>query len=277
MWRTLQRAVSRFISTFFLNVPTHSCAPCRHAGFSDIVGLMRAILALGLAVSLAVQSQTLSGTVVDIDGKPLEGVRIDHASMLGFGDRTSDRDGHLAIATNGHLVVLRKPGYQGQLVPSSATDLRIVLKSATKEFAVCKTLRGYNGISDGKPGLYFPKLDGVSARALENGDDFGYRNYVVAGKIGRNGITHGRGPAWSFGIPTSMDVWESAEYSDISYPEISFMQGHTVIVDARGKTRNGRLWRYLGFLGESAFYRDVDEPTARILDRVIDGACLLPR
>jgi hypothetical protein len=55
------------------------------------------------------------------------------------------------------------------------------------------------------------------------------------------------------------------------------MQGHVMILDARGTTPSGKFWRYLGFLGESAFYHDADEPTARILDRVIDGACLLPR
>jgi len=37
------------------------------------------------------------------------------------------------------------------------------------------------------------------------------------------------------------------------------------------------FWRYLGVFGESAFYRDVNEATARILDHVIDGACLLTR
>lgn len=239
---------------------------------------MRAILALGLAIPLSVCAQTLSGIVVDIDGKPVEGVRIDHASMQGFGDRSSDRDGHFVVGTSSRPVVFRKPGYQGQMIPpSSAANLRIVLKSATKEFPVCKTLRDYNGINDGTPGLYFPEVDGVSADARGSDADYVTRGYSVKTKGGWKGIVHGRGSAWSFGIPTSMDVWESAEYSDTSYPEISFMQGHTTIVDARGKTRSGKFWRYLGLFGESAAYRDVDEPTARILDRVIDGACLLPR
>jgi hypothetical protein len=238
---------------------------------------MRAILALGLAIPLSICAQTLSGTIVDIDGKPLEGVRMDHAAMQGFGGQTSDRDGHFVVATNGHPVVFRKPGYQGQMIPSSETDLRIVLKSATKEFPICRTLRAYNGINEGTPGLCFPDVDGVSADGRGRDADYVTRAYSVKTKGGSNAIVHGRGPMWSFGIPTSTDVWQSAEYSDVSYPEISFMQGHVVIVDARGKTPSGKFWRYLGFLGESADYRDADELTARILDRVIDGACLLPR
>ena len=81
---------------------------------------------------------------------------------------------------------------------------------------------------------------------------------------------------WSLGIPVTSDVWESVEYSDTSYPETSFMQGRVVILDARGKTAAGRFWRYLGMIGESATYRDVDEAAARILDKVLDGACLFP-
>jgi len=178
-----------------------------------IVGRMRAILALGLAIALSICAQSLSGTAVDIEGKPLEGVRIDHAAFSGFGDRTSDRDGHFAVATNGHPVVFRKPGYQGQMIPlSSATDLRIVLKPVTKEFPVCKTLRDYNGIKDGTPGLYFPKVEGVSADSRGGDVDFVTRGYSVKTKGGGIGIIHGRGYAWSFGIPSSGLVWESADY-----------------------------------------------------------------
>ena len=73
------------------------------------------------------------------------------------------------------------------------------------------------------------------------------------------------------GIPMESDVWGSTEYS-----ESFFLVGNTPMIDARGKTAKGTYWRDLGRLGESAYYRDVDEPVARILDKMLDGGCLLP-
>jgi len=125
-----------------------------------IVGRMRAILALGLVIPLSVCAQTLSGSVVDVDGKPIAEVRINHAAQQGFGGSISDRDGHFAVEAKGRAVVLRKSGYRSVLIPTtSSTDLKIVLPAETpKEFPTCKTLRGYKGITDGQPGFYFPMM-----------------------------------------------------------------------------------------------------------------------
>jgi hypothetical protein len=236
---------------------------------------MRGIPALALAIPLALHSQRLSGIVVDADGKTIDGVRIDHATQRGFGEKTSDHDGHYSIETNGHAVVFRKSGYHGELVrASSKTGLRVVLQHATRDFPTCKTLRDFEGIVDGAPGLYFPMVAGVSVDGRGMDIDYATRLYSVKTEAGSKAIQHGRGPMWSFGIPVSSDVWGSTEYSDTSYPEASFMQGHVVILDARGKSADGKFWRYLGMLGESASYRNVDEVTGRILDKVIDGACL---
>ena len=48
------------------------------------------------------------------------------------------------------------------------------------------------------------------------------------------------------------------------------------IIDARGQSPGGKRWRQLGKFAESASYSDVDEATAKILDRFLDGACLKP-
>jgi hypothetical protein len=74
---------------------------------------------------------------------------------------------------------------------------------------------------------------------------------------------------WSFGIPSALEAWQSVEYDEATYTN-----GNIAIIDARGQAANGKRWRYPGKFGESADYSDVDEPTARILDRVLDGACL---
>ncbi|HLY63128.1 MAG TPA: hypothetical protein VKV95_20465 [Terriglobia bacterium] len=47
-----------------------------------------------------------------------------------------------------------------------------------------------------------------------------------------------------------------------------------IFIDAHGQMANGNHWRSFGKVFESASYRDVDEETAKILDKVLDGACL---
>jgi hypothetical protein len=80
---------------------------------------------------------------------------------------------------------------------------------------------------------------------------------------------HGSGPMWSFGLPSEPDVWRSIEYEEIVYDNSGVR-----IIDARGQFSNGNRWRNLGMFGESASYTDMDEATAKILDRFMDGACL---
>jgi hypothetical protein len=99
--------------------------------------------------------------------------------------------------------------------------------------------------------------------------DYGARNYYIETDQGPRGIRHGSGPMWSFGIPLDSDVWRTENYEEVRYD----LHGVTII-DARGKLANGNRWRYLGMAGESASYSDVDEATAKILDRFLDGACV---
>ena len=78
-------------------------------------------------------------------------------------------------------------------------------------------------------------------------------------------------PMWTFGIPSDRDVWQS-----VKYVETAYQVGRTTVLDARGQLPNGDRWRDLGKFGESASYSDVDESTARILDKFLDGACITP-
>jgi hypothetical protein len=66
------------------------------------------------------------------------------------------------------------------------------------------------------------------------------------------------------------DVWRSVEYEETIYE----VGDPLTILDVRGLFANGNRWRYLGRFGDSASYSDVDEATAKLLDQVLDGACL---
>jgi hypothetical protein len=95
------------------------------------------------------------------------------------------------------------------------------------------------------------------------------RNYYVKTNRGPQGIRHGSGPMWSFGTPSDLDVWRSVKYEAVMYKVADWS-----IIDARGQFGNGNRWRNLVTFGESASYSDVDEETAKTLDRFLDGACL---
>jgi hypothetical protein len=117
--------------------------------------------------------------------------------------------------------------------------------------------------------LQFPRTSGVKARRQGQDVDYGARSYYIDTKQGPKGITHGSGLLWSFGTPLDRDVWRS-----VKYEEVTFDVGGLTIIDARGQLPNGNRWRNLGKFGESASYSDMDEATAKTLDRFLDGACL---
>jgi hypothetical protein len=120
--------------------------------------------------------------------------------------------------------------------------------------------------------LGFPKMQGVKASPEGRDVDYGMRYYYVKTRRGPKGIMHGFGPTWSWGMPSDNDVSRSVQYEEVAYDA-----GGITIIDARGQLPNGNRWRYLGMFGESASYDDIDEATAKVLDRFLDGACLKTR
>lgn len=114
-------------------------------------------------------------------------------------------------------------------------------------------------------------MPGVNVSGQGQDIDYGARGYYVDTPQGPKGIRHGSGPMWSFGTPPDRDVWRSVKYEEVVHDV-----GGLTIIDARGQLPNGDRWRYLGKFGESASYSDVDEATAEILDKFLDGACIKP-
>jgi hypothetical protein len=147
-------------------------------------------------------------------------------------------------------VVLRRLS-QSQVLPACGNDGRH------------EGIEGWNAL------FQFPRTPGVRVSKQGRDVDCGIRVYSVETSEGRKWIMHGSGPNWSYGTPFPPDVWQS-----ISYEERTFIAGGWTITDARGKLANGLCWRSLCRLGESAEYWNVDEATAKILDLVIDGACI---
>ena len=217
------------------------------------------------------ESLHIVGVVVDPDGRTVVGASVDHS-----GDRRqvhqSDSDGRFVLDTRAPALVVRKAGYQSELIHTqNATEVRVALRKLTQSriMPVCVNGGRYVGIEGWRALLQFPRVPGVKVSEQGNDIDFGIRFYSVKTSKGHKGIRHGSGPFWSRGTPSDMDVWRT-----ITYEETTLVAGGQTVTDARGQLANGSRWRFLGRAGESADYSDVDQATAKILDQILDGACL---
>jgi hypothetical protein len=217
------------------------------------------------------QAQHILGIVGDEDGKPVLEARVDHAEFVRPQLHQTDSQGKFELTTQAPALVIRKAGFESAFVLTNrVTEIRITLRTAhSGVFPTCSSSGTYEGIEGWGASFQFPRTAGVKASTQGRDIDYGAREYYVNTQQGRKAIRHGSGPMWSFGIPTSIDVWKSAEYREVAYSA-----GRQSIVDAHGKQTDGNRWRYLGKFGESASYSDVDEATAKILDQFLDGACL---
>jgi hypothetical protein len=219
------------------------------------------------------QSRHILGTVVDSEGKPIAEARIDHSNDRRQIHQT-DSGGRFKLDTRAPTFVVRKTGFRSELVRTQdATEPRVTLQklSEKRPFPTCSNTGTYDGIDGWGATIQFPRDADVKAARQIQDIDHGVRSYYVDTESGSKGARHGSGPMWSFGTPLDRDVWRS-----VGYEEIAYDVGGQTIVDARGQLPNGQRWRYLGKFGESASYTDVDEATAKTLDRFLDGACLRP-
>ena len=218
------------------------------------------------------QPRHITGVVVASDGKPVAEARIDHSNYNGQSHQT-DSNGRFELDTRAPILVVRKAGFRGEVLRTQdATEVRVVLQRLSPDlrFPPCSKTEEYVGIVGRGVSFRFRKIQGITASTQGHDADYDARNYYVEAVPGHAGIMHGSGPTWSFGMPLENDVWRSVKYEEKTYD----FAGLTII-DARGQLPNGNLWRFLGKLGESASYSDMDEATAKILDKFLDGACLV--
>jgi hypothetical protein len=239
-----------------------------------VSGLLLAVAFLdgqGIRDLLLPQSRHIVGVVVDPEGKSIPEAPIDHTNDRRQLHQT-DANGRFELDTQAPAIVIRKAGFQSELVRTQdATEIRVTLRKLTgaRSFPACAATGQFEGIDGWGASFQFSKVPGVKASNQGQDIDYGARSYYVDTSQGPKGIRHGSGPMWSFGMPIDQDVWRS-----VKYEEITFDFGGFPIIDARGQFQNGNRWRYLGKFGESASYSDVDEATAKILDQFLDGACL---
>ncbi|HYL38875.1 MAG TPA: carboxypeptidase-like regulatory domain-containing protein [Bryobacteraceae bacterium] len=212
------------------------------------------------------EEHSVSGRVVDPAGEPIAGAHIDHSDVKEQEQLFTDEMGRFHVETRALALVIRKRGYNGQIIRTGDSGpVRVVLQRATPLpdcKTACITLKGSH------TAFCLPAVPGIQFSEQGRMGDSVMREFMVPTVDGPREILFGSGPTWSLGIPYTGDVWESADYSERSYTA-----GDSDVIDARGKTAAGKLWRYVGTFGESASYYEVDPHDAALPDRFLDGAC----
>jgi hypothetical protein len=212
-------------------------------------------LAISLIAQTAPTMHEVSLTVVDSEGKPIPNARIDHSGAMVFVgapnlpiENGTDARGKAAVKTDRHAIVIRKPGYTSyRLMIDHDGEVRVTLAPLPPPLK-CEPAR----------------IPDMTTREVRDVDYAETRTYIETPE-GPKGIAKGQGPNYSFGAPIDSLVKDSAEYSEVMYS--------SGLIDARGKMPDGTFWRERTSFGEATHYRDVDQRTAQLLDRLIDGDC----
>lgn len=215
---------------------------------------------------------TVSGTTVDSSGNPVQGVHIEHLAVrtpitIMEPSVETDANGRFRFDTVAPTTVFRKDGFDSQLVrvSGSQSELRIVLKVAPPRDAI-PIRRAASGCVSVGGILCLPKIKGVQIGDIGGSVDAAERSFTV----GRWQMIHGAGPSWGGPNPRSQEVWSSVDYKE------RIREGDGLqVIDASGRTLDGKRWRSVGVSGESAFYLDLDADKAAIMDRLLDGLCII--
>jgi hypothetical protein len=217
---------------------------------------------------LEMPTRLVSGTVSDESGRPIESVQIDYAGTV---QRTGVA-GQFQFETKSPVLVFRKRGYRSFFLKTDqARDVRITLSAEQRMAPLCAASAKCETIQGWGARLCFPLPNGITASKQGQDADYGQRGYLLKLASGVVGISHGVGPLWGGPIPSVFDVRQLIEFDEHIY-----LFAGEEIIDARGMAGDGTYWRQLGRVGETASYRGVDRQTAKTLDEVLDGFCILP-
>jgi hypothetical protein len=211
------------------------------------------------------------GIVVDSAGDPIPDVRIDHIALT-VAFATADSSGHFEFEAKGPSVVFRKNGWTSHLirVSSSTGEIRVVLDRANDPTHLPVCSKRPHCVTTG--GIFcLPKIKGVGVGDVPYSIDTVERQFTIASWFGPwRTMIHGTGTAWGGPEPRAQEIWDSVEFSETQRDARGYL-----VLDARGKTSDGKLWRSIGQSGESAFYYGQDQKDAMLFDRVLDGLCVL--
>jgi hypothetical protein len=213
----------------------------------------------------------VTGEVRDEGGRPLADVWINHTGVHIENVRT-DSQGRFDIETRAPAIVFRKDGFQSRYlrVSGGGQELAITLSGPTPRMKECGAYSGCTSLKGGRSIFCLPEIREVKVTKQRNDVDYGWRWYGIKARNGKVGVQHGSGGMWGPGLPSDEDVWSARDYTERAYRD---REGFAII-DARGRSPEGKCWRVVGRAFETASYRNIPEGDTGLLDRLLDGVCV---
>lgn len=163
----------------------------------------------------------------------------------------------------GHYLSGTPPSVHLHQAQFPGTDLRV---QRPDEYVVsqCPESRATERLIGGRLKLLVPRR-----AVLVKGKDIDYSSYRIGLKGAKTEWLAGiYGPSATSG--TVSDKWLT---DSVESKQRVWRAGQYEGVDAKGKLKNGKFWRYFGHLGEAIEYYDVSAAAASYFDSIIDSAC----
>lgn len=232
------------------------------------------LLAVAVLISIGLgQDVAVSGKVVDIDGRPMEGVRVNayHEYPAGGTTKievTTDKSGSFAVDHVGRALSFYKDGFQpaAVLVKPGAVATVTLNPGAPTDWRLSECGPKPAGRRYGDPASFsIPSHARLHPHSGEDTAD------VVVDFPGnkREKMLIWYGPSmFAFG------VWKDfiVNASPLSMREVG-IRGVIRGTDARGTDKNQKQWRSVE-IGELVEYRGVSNDAAHFFDEIIDSACV---
>lgn len=237
--------------------------------FPKKILLVIPFLTIGYITAVCLSTDGSGGLLIVVkskDGKPLAEVRVfDRAN----GDLRTKSDGTYQTSRPGKVIFLHKPGYRPHVLLTEKLSGRVEvaledasfsewrISSCGKEEKLKKLILGNLVVS-------------VLDRAEINlSDDIDYASRAVfydSGKKERLDWIHG--PHATGGFPPDKWIVSSSEFA-IRSCRFDGSEG----IDIRGRSIEGKYWRFFGIFGTVISYHDASTDASAFFDRILDSVC----
>ena len=215
----------------------------------------------------------LAGRVTSEKGEPLAGVAVEWEAGT---SRTTDSDGRYILQFQTRTKIddafccrirFRLPGFKAltKAVDISTQTLDIILQSGDSDWApsICKSSTENQGRIGGKMKLLIPKDTLVKRNPC---DDACTQEIFYGSEKNQEIMRIGSGPLWGA-------IWAPKKFliSSSVTQERYRLDGNAF--DYRGLDKEGRRWRFTGWIGETIEYSNVSDQAAKFFDSIIDNMC----
>ncbi len=226
------------------------------------------LMACVILLAVGAVAGDLRGVVTDAEGKPIAGESVWRGGLI---EVKTDGEGRYVVPGGARVISVRVPGYRPRtVVVGDATEINFRLEREVERDAACSPQRFMNFIA----GLMRFRIGReVDEKGTYADVDYSGRVLEFQASDKKYYARTMSGPMCCSGRPVDQTYINSASFS-----ERLWRSGEIVGLDARGISRDGTRWRWMGpLVGEMFEYAGASEEAARVFDAVMDSMCVAAR